>query len=54
MRTYLKALFASLLAICFTACSNDDDTKPLQFEKTSYEICKTKLPELTSRVEAGI
>lgn len=42
MKTYLKALFASLLAICFTACSNDDDTKPLQFEKTSYEVCITR------------
>jgi hypothetical protein len=38
MKTYLKTLFASLFAICLTACSNDDDkTKPLQFEKTSYE-----------------
>lgn len=43
METYLKTLFASLLAICLTACSNDDDnTKPLQFEKTSYEVCITK------------
>lgn len=43
MKTYLKTLFISLIAICLTACSNDDDNmKPLQFEKTSYEVCITR------------
>ena len=43
MKTYLKTLFISLIVICLTACSNDDDnTKSLQFEKTSYEVCITR------------
>lgn len=43
MKTYLKTLFISLIAICLTACSNDDDNmKSLQFEKTLYEVCITR------------